>query len=136
MFSTCAGETRDESNGEGSPSPCVRESRQHTVSNVGHNDGLRTDGVVDETTRSSIGVSGWIRSLLVCNDRMWTMGRDVAWSAFASTHPPPCGSVLVNYPGTLSVPRLVTRHSYTFTCQSLLVSLLFSLVDLVVHDWS
>ena len=76
------GETRDESNGEGSPSPCVRESRQHTVCNVGHNDGLRTDGVVDETTRPPIVVSGWIRSLLVGNDRMWTMGRDVAWSAF------------------------------------------------------
>ncbi len=41
----------------GSPSPCVRESRQHTVSNVGHSDGSRTDGIVDETTRSPIAVS-------------------------------------------------------------------------------
>jgi hypothetical protein len=26
------------------------------------------------------------------------------------------GSVLANYPGTLSVPRLVTRHSIHITC--------------------
>jgi hypothetical protein len=49
----------DESNGEGSPSPCVRESRQHTVTNVGHIDGLRTDGVVDETTSTSVFLDGF-----------------------------------------------------------------------------
>ena len=51
----------------------------HTVINVGHNDGLRTDGVIDETNRTLssliLVVSGWIiRSLLlVWNDRMWTV---------------------------------------------------------------
>ena len=29
---------------EGSPSPFIRESRQHNVINVEHNDGLRTEG--------------------------------------------------------------------------------------------
>jgi hypothetical protein len=74
-------------------------SSQHTVHTVGL--GLRTDGR-SKRDRQSFVVSGWmIRSLFVCQDRMWTMGRHVAWSAFASS-----GSVLVNYSGTLSVPRL------------------------------
>jgi hypothetical protein len=42
------------------------------------------------------------------------------------------GSVLVNYSGTLSVPRLVTRHSSFITCHSLLVfPLLWTSVDLL-----
>jgi hypothetical protein len=57
-------------------------------------------------TRSSIVASGRNRLLFVCNDQLLTMGWHVAWSSFASTHPPP-GSVLVNYSWTSSVPRLL-----------------------------
>jgi hypothetical protein len=39
--------------------PCVRESGQHTVTNVGHIDGLRTDGVIDERTSPSVFLDGF-----------------------------------------------------------------------------
>ena len=45
-----------------------RASESHVSTallNVGHNDGLRTDGVVDETTRSSIVVSDGFAHCLV-----------------------------------------------------------------------
>ena len=53
---------------------CVREpSHQDIVSNVGHNDGLRTEYVEDETTRSLFVpvFLGWkICSIFACNNQM------------------------------------------------------------------
>jgi hypothetical protein len=66
----------------------------------------------------------------------WLFLVSIALQALIS-HTQHDGSVLVNYPGTLSVPRLVTRHSHIFACHSLLVSLSSSRsVELAVHDWS
>ena len=43
--------------------------------------------------------------------------------------------VFVNYPGTLSGPCLVTCHSYTFACHSLLVSLWFLYFSGLFSSW-
>jgi hypothetical protein len=105
---------------ERSVPPCDIEIRQHTVYDASAMTGW---GQTLSETRSPIeealgyrSLDWFIRSLLVGNDRMLTMGRHVAWSTFASTHPATLGSVPVNYSGTLSVPRLVTRHSFCITC--------------------
>jgi hypothetical protein len=41
------------------------------------------------------------------------------------------GSVLANYPGTLSVPRLVTRHSIYITCHLCTFPLLVTPAEVV-----
>jgi hypothetical protein len=87
-------------------------------------------------SRSPIIFSGRKRLLFICKDRLLTMGRCVAWSPFSSTHPAPGGFVLVNYSGTLSVPRLL--HVIAFHLPATLYLLIYyleysysRLVDLV-----
>ena len=52
----------------------------------------------------------------------WLFPRSIALQAMIS-HTRHGRSVLVNYSETLSVPRLVTRHSSFITCHSLLLVL-------------
>ena len=114
-----AGLHAGETHGDSKERSILRASpmtRQHSATRWMRHDGFRTDGQRrDRQSRLE-----QIRSLLVQQRRKVDHGmlcRLVNFCEFPPTLT--SGSVLVNYLGTLSVPRLVTRHSSFITCHSL-----------------